>query len=81
MWIGVPERGDKTPVKAATMMLEPNPEYIAKETDAIYLVAPTADHTRIPYGYVGKMNYMPASLWDPEVDLIYGDKAPKDCGS
>ena len=41
--------------------------YVAKESDAIYLVAPTANSEKIPYGFVGKMKYIPASLWDNEV--------------
>ena len=41
--------------------------YIAKPTDAIYLVAPTAKSEMIPYGYVSKMKYIPASLWENEV--------------
>jgi hypothetical protein len=44
-------------------------------------VAPTADEDHVPYGFVGKMNYIPASLWDNEVKNVYGQKAPKECGS
>merc|ERR1719183_19076 len=81
LWIGVPGDGDTAPRKVASKQLEATPEYIALPTDAIFLVSPTADSTKVPYGYVGKMNYIPASLWDNEIDLIYGSKAPKDCGS
>jgi len=27
------------------------------------------------------MNYIPASLWDNEVKNVYGQKAPKECGT
>ena len=52
-----------------------------QESDAIFLVAPTAGQDKIPFGYVGKMNYIPASLWENEVKRIWDDKAPKECGT
>jgi hypothetical protein len=55
--------------------------FVPEDTDAIILVAPTADEDRVPYGFVGKMNYIPASLWDNEVKNVYGQKALKECGS
>jgi len=81
LWLGSPDAGDTAPIEIGTMTLAPTARYVAKESDAIFLVSPTADLDRIPYGYVGKMNYIPASLWDNEVPLIYGDKEPKECGA
>ena len=52
-----------------------------QESDAIFLVSPTADTKKLPYGFVGKMNYIPASLWDNEIALIWKSKAPKECGT
>lgn len=78
LWIGNP--GDSAPQKVATKTIDGD-LYIAKPTDAIYLVAPTAKSEMIPYGYVSKMKYIPASLWENEISLIYGEKAPKECGA
>jgi hypothetical protein len=78
LWLG---SETDAPTKVAEMNLADSAVYIAKETDALFLVSPTADEKKIPYGYVGKMNYIPASLWEAEVDLEWKSKAPKECGT
>jgi hypothetical protein len=78
LWLG---SETDAPTKVAEMNLADSNVYIAKDTDAIFLVSPTADESRIPYGFVGKMNYIPASLWEAEVDLVWKSKAPKECGT
>jgi len=78
LWLG---SETDAPTKVAEMDLPPSAQYIAKESDAIFLVSPTADTKKLPYGFVGKMNYIPASLWDNEIALIWKSKAPKECGT
>jgi len=66
--------------KDAEMQLPESAVYVATKDDAIYLVAPTAGPDRIPYGWVGKLYYIPASLWDPEIKNVYDEKEPSQCG-
>ncbi|EKX33560.1 hypothetical protein GUITHDRAFT_147829 [Guillardia theta CCMP2712] len=76
LWLGV----EGVLRKDASMVLPDSAVYVATKEDAIYLVAPTAGADRIPYGWVGKLNYIPASLWEPEIQNVFNEKAPKLCG-
>ena len=55
--------------------------FVPQDTDSNFLVSPTSDENRVAYGFVRKMNYIPASLWDNEVKNVYDQKAPKECGT